>query len=51
MGSEMCIRDSLKGEELDEAIEKLMAEAGHEVELEAEKKEAEKKEAESKSAA
>jgi len=42
----------LKGEELDEAIEKLMAEAGHEVELEAEKKEAdEKKEAESKSAA
>ncbi len=29
----------LRGEKLDEAIEKLMAEAGHEVELEAEEKE------------
>ena len=38
----------LKGEELDEAIEKLMAEAGHEVELEAEKKEM-KEEAETES--
>ena len=35
---------NLKGEKLDEAIEKLMAEAGHEVELEEEKKEEVKKE-------
>ena len=34
----------LKGEKLDEAIEKLMAEAGHEVELEAEKEEEEEEE-------
>ena len=33
----------LRGEKLDDAIEKLMAEAGHEVELEAEEKETEKK--------
>ena len=42
----------LKGEKLDEAIEKLMAEAGHEVELEAEKKQMKKemkKEAETES--
>ena len=41
----------LKGEKLDEAIKKLMAEAGHEVELEAEKKEAETKEAAEKKTA
>ena len=49
----MCIRDSakgiiryknLRGEKLDDAIEELMAEAGHEVELEAEEDEAEDKE-------
>ena len=35
---------NLRGEKLDKAIEKLMAEAGHEVELEAVEKEAESKE-------
>ena len=35
---------NLRGEKLDDAIEELMAEAGHEVELEAEEDEAEDKE-------
>ena len=41
----------LKGEKLDEAIEKLMAEAGHQVELEAEKKEEDKEDKEEKKVA
>ena len=35
---------NIRGEELDEAIEKLMSEAGHEIELEAEEAAAEEKE-------
>ena len=41
----------LKGEKLDEAIKKLMAEAGHQVELEAEKKEEDKEDKEEKKVA